>query len=181
MIDETGHVKIGEIGKPHHLQGAVVVHAKGDLLSLQPNEPVFILLEGAPVPFYIARGGISRKNASSYIVKFDYVDSAARAGRLSGHALLGTRELAGEEEEAEEETLPPELAGLVGYTVLDLLTGEAGEVVDVANYSGNVVLSVRVFSREILLPLSGDHVKEILPGERLLRVEIPEELKELNG
>ena len=86
------------------------------------------------------------------------------------------RDLVGEEE---EEDLPFELSELIGFSVQDILTRESGEVVDVANYSGNMLLSIRIFSKEILLPLSERYVKEISENEQLLRVEIPEEIKEL--
>ena len=81
------------------------------------------------------------------------------------------------EEEGEE--LSFELDILVGCDVLDLLTGERGKVIDVANYSGNVVLSIQIFSKEILLPFSERYVKEVLLEESLLKVDIPEEIKEL--
>ncbi|MDR2131688.1 MAG: 16S rRNA processing protein RimM [Odoribacteraceae bacterium] len=179
MIDAGDHARIGKIGSPYRLEGAVIVYTTSDLFSLQPNEPVFILLEGAPVPFYIAKEGIRRRNATSCIVKFDFVDSAGQAGHLAGHDLFA-RAGSVEEEEEEAGTLEEE-GGWIGFTARDLLTGETGEVVDMANYSGNVVLSIRMFSREILVPLSGGYVKEVLPEERLLRVEIPQELKELNA
>ena len=74
MIKREDCLKIGEIGKTHGLEGSVVVYADNDLLEGYREEPMFILLEGAPVPFYIAENGLSRRNHSSYIVKFDYVD-----------------------------------------------------------------------------------------------------------
>ena len=39
---------------------------------------MFIFLEGAPVPFYIAEDGLTERNHSSYIVKFDFVDSKGK-------------------------------------------------------------------------------------------------------
>ncbi|MDR1274148.1 MAG: 16S rRNA processing protein RimM [Odoribacteraceae bacterium] len=180
MTDERESVKIGTILRPHHLQGAMIVQSRNDLLSLPPNEPVFILLDGAPVPFYIAPGGISRRGASSYLVKFDYVDSVRQAERLAGRDLLGDEEEACEEEEQEQEDLAPGIPDMVGFAVQDLLTRETGEVIHAANYSGNIVLTVRLASCEILVPLSGPYVKEIRLEERLLHVEIPAGLRELN-
>jgi len=176
MIREEDCVKIGKVGKTHHLQGAVVIYSDSDLLEQYQGEPVFLLLEGAPVPFFIAEGGLVVRNQSSYIVKFDYVDSKERAERLVGCNVLLPKELVGEED---PEHLPFELEELVGYAVEDLSTGERGEVTDVANYSGNVVLSLQIFEKEILLPLSEYHVKEILPEECLLQVDIPEDIKAL--
>ena len=67
MVKREDCVKIGEIGKTHNLQGALIVYTDNDLLEQYMDEPVFILLEGAPVPFYIAEDGLTERNHSSYI------------------------------------------------------------------------------------------------------------------
>ena len=174
MIDREDCIKIGEVGKPHHLQGALIVYTEEDLLGLPLTEPVFLLLEGAPVPFYFSREGITQRSAASYIVKFDFVDSKEQAERLTGSALLIDKQYL-----AEEEELSFEFSDLTGFSVVDLLTREKGEVTDVANYSGNVVLTIQLDSKEVLIPLSEVYVKEILTEEHLLHVEIPDDLREL--
>ena len=79
----------------------------------------------------------------------------------------------------EEENLPFELSELIGYSVVDEATGETGTIMEVDNYSGNVVLSIKIFSKEILLPVSDEYVTEILHDKRMMHVNIPEEIKEL--
>ena len=155
MVKREDCVKIGEIGKTHNLQGALVVYTDNDLLEQYMDEPVFIFLEGAPVPFYIAEDGLTERNHSSYIVKFDFVDSKEQADRLV------------------------ELSDLIGYSVLDELTGETGVVEQVDNYSGNVVLTIKIFSKEILLPVSDEYVLDISHDEKRMHVNISEEIKEL--
>ena len=161
MVKREDCVKIGEIGKTHNLQGALVVYTDNDLLEQYMDEPVFILLEGAPVPFYIAEDGLTERNHSSYIVKFDFVDSKEQADRLVGCDLLMDKYLLEEEDE-----LPFELSDLIGYSVSDELTG-------------NVVLTIKIFSKEILLPVSDEYVLGISHDEKKLHVNIPEEIKEL--
>ena len=173
MIKREDCLKIGEIGKTHGLEGPVVVYADNDLLEEYREEPMFILLEGAPVPFYIAENGLSRRNHSSYIVKFDYVDDRRQAERLVGCDLLMDKEL------LEEEDVPFELSDMRGYAVLDVRTGEKGELLHVDNYSGNVVFTISLLGKEILLPYSEDYVLEILPEEQFLRVDIPEDIFDL--
>ena len=136
MVKREDCVKIGEIGKTHNLQGALVVYTDNDLLEQYMDEPVFILLEGAPVPFYIAEDGLTERNHSSYIVKFDFVDSKEQADRLVGHDLLMDKYLL-------------------------------------------VVLTIKIFSKEILLPVSDEYVLGISHEEKKLHVNISEEIKEL--
>ena len=75
--------------------------AAEDLLEKYADEPVFLLLDGAPVPFFIADEGLTVRNHTSYIVKFDYVDTLAQAGRLVGCEVLFEKELL-EGQESEE-------------------------------------------------------------------------------
>lgn len=174
MIRPEDLVRIGEIGKAHHLQGALLIHTDTDLLALENTIPVFLLLEGAPVPFFIASGGITRRNATSFIVKFDYVDSKEQAERLTGCELFLERDILSADEEDDID-----IYDLVGYRAVDLPTGEQGEVVDVADYSGNIVFTFRIFSKEILVPLADRYIKEILPDIQTIHVDIPEALQEL--
>ena len=173
MVKREDCLKIGEIGKTHGVEGAVVVYVDNDLLEEYSEEPMFIPLEGAPVPFYIAENGLARRNQSSYIVKFDYVDNKEQAERLVGHDLLLDKEL------LDEEDAPLEFADLHGYAVLDARTGEKGELLHVDNYSGNVVFAISLLDKEILLPYSEDYVLEINPDEQSIRVDIPEDIFDL--
>ena len=69
---------------------------------------------------------------------------------------------------------------LIGFEVKDQVSEETGEVADVADYSGNVVLTVSIMNKEILLPLSENYICEIDFEHSLLLVQIPRELVELN-
>ena len=54
MITREDCFKVGEVAKTHNLQGEVVITTDSDLLEKYADEPVFLLLDGAPVPFFIA-------------------------------------------------------------------------------------------------------------------------------
>jgi 16S rRNA processing protein RimM len=182
MIDEKDHASIGKIGHPYRSRGEVIVYTGRDLFSFQRTEPVFLHLEGAPVPFYIARGGIVRRNATSFIVKFDYVDSIEQAGRLAGHDIFVKEKTPAPAAETKKEKVAlPGIPDLTGFTARDILSGETGEITGAMNFSGNILLSIRLQSGEILLPFSGTYVKKIAREERLVHVEIPDGLRELNA
>ena len=177
MITREDCIKVGEVAKTHNLQGEVVITTDSDLLEKYADEPVFLLLDGAPVPFFIADEGLTVRNHTSYIVKFDYVDTLAQAGRLVGcEVLFEKRMLEGQE---------PEESGydifeLIGFEVKDQVSEETGEVADVADYSGNVVLTVSIMNKEILLPFSENYICKIDFEHSRLLVQIPRELVELN-
>ena len=57
MITREDCIKIGEVSKTHNLQGSVVISSDSDLLERYADEPVFLQLDGAPVPLFIAEDG----------------------------------------------------------------------------------------------------------------------------
>lgn len=177
MITREDCVKIGEVSKTHNLQGSVVITTDSDLLERSADEPVFLQLDGAPVPFFIAEDGITPRNATSYIVKFDYVDSRAQAERLIGCEVMLERALL-EEEEIDEADY--DIFELIDFEVKDDVSGQTGKVTDVADYSGNIVLTLSLVGKEILLPFSEVYITEVDMEHRLLGVHIPAELADLN-
>ena len=177
MITREDCIKIGEVSKTHGLQGAVVVTTDSDWLERYEDKPVFLLLEGAPVPFFIAEDGLTERNHTSYIVQFDYVDSQEQAERLIGAEVLLEKSIQEEEEWDEEED---DIYDLIDFDVTDLVSGATGKVLDVADYSGNIVLTLGIMGKEILLPLSETYLVEVDWERSSLQVNIPTELAELN-
>lgn len=77
---------------------------------------------------------------------------------MLGNDILLEKKLLKEEEEEEGEF---DIFDLNGFDVEDVLSGETGKITDVADYSGNVVFSIDIFGKEILLPLSENYIKEV--------------------
>lgn len=176
MITREDCIKVGTITKSHNLKGEVVIVTDNDFLENYADEPVFLLLEGAPVPFFIAQDGLSVRNSRSYIVKFDFVDSPEQAERLVGtDVLLAKTSL----EEDEEAPFDFDVFDLKGFTVKDEASDQEGRITDVADYSGNVVLSIEIFGKEILLPLAENYIKEISLESKMLITFIPREIIDL--
>ncbi len=179
MITRNDCLVAGEVVKAHGLRGEVIVRSDSNLLEKYINEPVFIQLDGAPVPFFIEEDGLSVRNDSSYIIKFEFVDTKEQAERLTGcEVMLEAKRIEEEFEQSGSSAADP--LEWHGFAVIDRNTGEVGTIIDIANYSGNVVLSVQIFGKEILLPLSEEYIKEVCLEENKILVQIPQELIELN-
>lgn len=179
MIRTEDCIPVGKIIKSHNLQGEVVILAENDLLEEYAEEPVFILLEGAPVPFFIADEGISVRNRNTYIVKFDYVDTLEQAERLIGQEILLPKELLRESEAYEDTENTADLWTMKEFEVEDELSGEKGRLIDIADYSGNIVLTIDILGKEILLPLSENYIKQVSFEEKKLTVFIPQDIIDL--
>ncbi len=176
MITREDCSVIGTITKTHGLQGNVIITSDTDLLERYADEPVFILLDGAPVPFFISEDGLSVRNHKSYIVKFEYVDTHAQAERLVGNDVMIEKSLLDEEETGGDDY---DIFQLNGFEVEEQATRERGKVVDVADYSGNIVLTLEIFGKEILLPFSEVYVLEADVEKKKLLVSIPQDIIDL--
>ena len=179
MITREDCIKVGGVSKTHNLQGAVIIFTDSNLLERYAQEPVFLQLDGAPVPFFISDEGITVRNHTSYIVKFDFVDSLEQAERLLGSEVLLEKKLIEEEEEEEEESAFG-VFDLIGFEVADQISKKMGKVIDVADYSGNIVLTISILGKEILLPVSEDYIVEVDIHNKQLQAKIPTALIELN-
>ena len=180
MIKREDCIKIGVVNKTHHLQGAVIIATDNNLIEKYSKEPLFLLLDGAPVPFFISNNGegLKIRNHNSYIVKFDYVDNIAQSNSILGAELLILRTTITEEDLEEAEEF--DIYDLIDYTVIDTTTDTQGIVTDAADYSGNIVLTIEIFNTEVLLPLSEEFIIDIDYDKETIYTIIPQGLLNLN-
>lgn len=141
--------------------GQVVVSLDADdPEDLKIEEPVFIEFDGLPVPFFIEK---VQSKGSRFTVKFEDVDTLEGAEELVG------RTARYEKEEDEEDD------SLIGFVVKNAADGSTvGRIVDYADYSGNVCITVDCGGREVLLPLHEDLIREVT--DTTLTLVIPEGL-----
>ena len=141
--------------------GQVVVSLDADdPEDLKIEEPVFIEFDGLPVPFFIE---IVQSKGSRFTVKFEDVDTLESAEELVG------RTARYEKEEDEEDD------SLIGFVVKNAADGSTvGRIVDYADYSGNVCITVDCGGREVLLPLHEDLIRKVT--DTTLTLVIPEGL-----
>ncbi|MGL5682454.1 MAG: ribosome maturation factor RimM [Marinifilaceae bacterium] len=178
MLQEKDWLRVGKIAKTHGLGGTVVINTENDLLEKYSDEPLFLLLEGAPVPFFIEEDGISQRNHTSYLVKLEFIDSKDEADRIVGLEVL--MDLTTLEDEDDEDLVDYDATVLIGFTAIDQNTGTEGKVLDVVDYSGNIVVTIDIYSKEILIPLSEVYMVGVDAEKHELYLNIPQALIELN-
>lgn len=162
---------VGKIIKSFGNASEVIISSEEDF-EKYVNEPVFLMLEGAPVPFFISNDGIKKRNHDKYAVKFDYVDDEITAKKIVGTDILVDKQIFDSNKEENS------IYDLIGYDVLN--KDERGKILDVYDYSGNIVLNIALKNKEILLPLSEDYILSIETEKRILKTDIPDSLIDLN-
>ena len=168
---------VGRVGRRHGTRGELTLQLTRSIEDETGDVPdcLFITIEGLPVPFFIDewRG----KGDTNLIVKFDDVDTEAQAAELVGCELsLPTDELEGRE--AEMLTWQ----AFKGYRVETAEGEPIGHITAVDDRNANILLYVmKADGNEVLLPLHEDFIHELDHDTRLLRLELPQGLLDING
>ena len=145
-----------KILKSYGTDGAVAISRSAVL----PDEgPVFIDIDGLPVPFYIESAVLK---GGRIIVKFEDVDSLEEAEELAGKSFY----LEGEDDGGDDD--------IIGMVICNPAGVEIGPITEFYDYPGNPCVEVDYNGRSVMLPLHEDLIKRV-KGERIYLV-IPDGL-----
>ena len=165
-------ILLGKITKVHGFEGAVTVKTEINLSENIPQgEPVFLEIEGRPVPFFIEDTFSSRPGIIN--LKFEDYNSSEKVKEFVGCSVYFSGKPADKKEE--------DLSDLIGYTVLT----ETGEPVGIINKvipnPGQVLLELTSpKGKSLLIPLHEDLVNEINSEQKTITMVIPEGLTDIN-
>ncbi len=159
---------LGTVSRTHGLKGAFKLNITvGGDPELEKDEPVFIRLQGGPVPFFVQE--YSRSSANTVILKVDDVESIEAAGKF-----VGCEVSLPEERFADDTSEDP--ADLIGYRVTDIHQGAIGKISGIMQLPQHRVLEVEKEGKQILIPYADEVVKRIDRMEKTVTVETPEGL-----
>jgi 16S rRNA processing protein RimM len=168
-------VKIGFIQKPHGIHGELVIRFEDEFYeTLEENPTLFLEIDGLLVPFFIAEDGLRFKSGESVITQLEWVDSDKKAKDLCGLSVFVDRD---DVIEFEDEMSPH---ALIGYQLFDETLGLIGEILEVNDFSGNVLLSVEYMGKEAMVPLNEDLIVRLDENLREIELRIPEGLFDLD-
>lgn len=166
-------ILLGRITKVSGYEGAVTVKLERFFSGEIPHmESVFLEIEGRPVPFFISDSDYS--GADIVKLKFEGYNSSDKVIEFIGCRVFLTTA-------ATVDGNPEEMKGLVGYTVLTSEKINLGTVDEVIENPGQWLLNVISSSnKSILIPLHEDLIVKIDNRKKLLIMEIPDGLTEIN-
>ena len=168
-IPKNNCVKIGYIHKPHGIHGELVVRFQEQYYETLEEYPTLLLeIDNLLVPYYISEEGLRFKSGESVIVQFDWVDSDKKAKQLCGLSVFASLD---DLIVSDDEMAPHEL---IGYQLYDVTLGLIGEINDVHDYSGNLLLLVEYNGKEALVPLNEDLIVRLDEDHREIELQIPE-------
>ncbi len=160
---------IGRITKTYGFEGAVVVRGESGITGEpEQGEPVFVVIDGIPVPFF-TREAFS-PSPGTLVISFDDYLTSDSVLSLKGCEVR----IAGEAEENDE------LAGLNGYMMTDSNSGFSGTIISVLQNPGQLLAVVNAPGGEILVPLHPDLIVRIDRKRKKIEMALPEGLIKLN-
>jgi len=165
--------KVGFFKKTHGVFGELVLEFESQFeISVENADRFFVELDGLLVPFFVFEDGFRFKTENSAIITFDGVDSEKYAKRMIGSSVFLFKN--------EIIVMPDEFfdSELVNYLLVDQKLGEIGNIDQVDNYSGNIVITVNYRGKELLVPFNEDLIIAIDKQNKILKLRIPDGLIE---
>ena len=173
MIKKEEVYKIGLFNKPHGIHGELQFTFTDDIFDRVGCDYLICLLDGIFVPFFIEEYRF--RSDSTALVKLEGIDTAERARMFTNVEVYFPVKHA---EEAEDGELSWNF--FVGFRMEDVRHGELGEVVEVDTTTVNTLFVVeQEDGEELLIPAQEEFIVEINQEKKLITVELPEGLLNL--
>jgi len=168
------YMSVGRLGKVHGLGGFLRLRMDDDQYVDDAARAgvLFVGDEWAPLPYFI----MEIKDDPTLLIQFEEVESREAAEKLAGELLfLRERDLTVIAHDAPEE----DFTFLIGYTIEEVNAGEVGTIEQVVEYPQQWMAILPYAGREILIPLHDDLVEDIDTEGKVIRMNLPEGLLEL--
>ncbi len=174
MIDLSDCIELGTITKCHGVRGQVILWLSNlSFDDIKEMEPVFIEIDGLPVPFFIS--GYEERSKDTLVLTIDDVTKEEDTKEL-----INCRVFIKPSQVGYAETLLPQTDLLVGFTVIDVSLGKLGLIDKILDFNSNTLLRILNKKKEILLPLHEDFVQEVDAENKILRVKAPEGIMDIS-
>ncbi|SHF05924.1 16S rRNA processing protein RimM [Bacteroides faecichinchillae] len=173
MIKKEEVYRIGIFNKPHGIHGELQFTFTDDIFDRADCDYLVCQLDGIFVPFFIEEYRF--RSDSTALVKLEGVDTAERARMFTNVDVYFPVEHV---DEAEAGELSWNF--FIGFRMEDVHHGLLGEVVDVDITTVNTLFVVEQEGEELLVPAQEEFILGIDQEKKLITVELPEGLLNLD-
>ncbi len=166
-------ILLGRITKVHGYEGAVTVRLENRFKENLPEmESVFLEIEGKPVPFFISE--FEYQGADILRLKFEDYDSQEKVSEFVGcRVFLTTKDI--------QESSSQTSINLSGFRIYGKHNILIGTVTEITENRGRYLLNITAESgRNILIPLHDDLITRVDKRKKIIHMDLPEGLTEIN-
>jgi 16S rRNA processing protein RimM len=167
------HILLGRILKADGFDGSVTIKLEEAFREKIPEmESVFLEIDGKPVPFFISE---SESTVNDILrLKFNGYDSIERIKEFLGCKVYLTSVGTGKSKVLNS-------SGFTGFTVFLPGNKLLGAVTDIIENPGQILLILKSpTGKEILIPFHEDFIILINKRKKLIEMDLPEGLAEIN-
>ena len=165
---------VGTIFKLHGYKGDVNIYNDDDILfDFNAIKYLLIELNKSLVPFFIRKACHKKKNV--ILVKFEDINSEEEAKTILKHKIFLPIEFLPKVDKSEISEKQ-----LIGFNVIDAKLGKLGEIAYINSETAQQLIYVSKNDSEFCFPMHEQFILGIDTKEKIMEVEIPEELLNLN-
>ncbi len=169
----NAEILLGRIIKTSGYEGAVTIKLEHYFSGNIPHiESVFLEIEGRPVPFFIA----DTEYSGAELLKLKFIDyeSDIKMVPFIGSRVFLTTQLTTAKSTSGFESF-------VGFKIIDNKDGLIGTVSEIIDTHGQLLMNLSSpAGKEILIPLHEDFIVSVDKRKKVLLLDLPEGLTEIN-
>ena len=173
MIKVEDVYRIGLINKPHGVHGELLFTFDDDIFDRMEADYIICMMDGILVPFFFE--SYRFRSDSTALIKLEGIDTEQQARRMTNVEVFFPKEHV---EELEDNELT--WSYFVGFLIKDVNEGEIGKVIDVDDSTINTLFVVDHNDTEVLIPAQEDFIVDLDRKKRIITMQIPVGLLDLN-
>ena len=178
MITRDELIAIGHYNKPHGVAGELSATVDVDLEVLRGLSCLVSDIDGIFVPFFV--NAIRPKSVDTMLLTIDGIENEKEAARLVNRDIYALkRDYQQESIDADADGYP--LDFFIGFELRDSDGSRVGEITDVDEQTENAIFVVDRDGSEIMVPATDDLIVEFDVDNKLMVMDLPEGLLDLNG
>ncbi len=175
MIFKEEPVMIGHFSKPHGVHGGLILVSEYSFTD-EPDWPewLFVKIEGSLVPFKCQQDDCFLKDNHSLVVFIKGRDNKDLVSDIIGKSVYFPKNITEDSGKSKMD-----VAGLTGFDVKLNSYNDTGKITDWMNIHNNPLFVIQWRGKELLIPAQNEFVININEKEKLLLLNLPEGLIEL--
>ena len=173
MIKAEDIYRIGIINKPHGVHGELLFTFDDDIFDRVEADYIICMMDGILVPFFFE--SYRFRSDTTALIKLEGIDTEQQAKRMTNVEVFFPKDHA---EELEDNELTWNY--FLGFLINDVNKGDIGKVTDVDDSTINTLFVVDYKGTEILIPAQEDFIVDLDREKRVITMQIPEGLLDLN-
>ena len=163
IIDEKNTFKIGQLGKPHGIDGEISFHFTSDVFDTAEAQYLLLKTDGILVPFFIM--DYRFRSDDEALIRFTMTQTGTEVAALQGAEVYMERKQLPEGIEPNGETNAGfSIGSYIGYDILQQDGTKTGTITDYNDSTENVLFIVQTpQDTEIVIPATERHIVMDLP------------------